>query len=1181
MEKHVRRITQTAFILLALGMMAEVSAQPVPIKEIPGNSTNFIKIGDLVYFVAGDALWRTDGTEGGTIFLKNGVTQSDDWFVPNAAPEYGEMSRQINRHTAAEFDGDFYFLNNSSKELWKTDGTPGGTVLLKSSPSYDMRILDATDSYLFFLAPPASGGPELYRTDGTVAGTQLVKDINSSSDSQGAPYFARAIGNVLFFAGDDGTHGAEPWRSDGTSDGTYMIEDTNPGSASGVGVPTFSSEAANTLSYVYNNLYYFSAINPVTSYQEPWVSDGTEAGTMRLAAMDPAKEEVWLISYKVNEDGFVYFEARRFFEANDPSELWKTSGTPASTSKVSDIGPDDNDRNHFRNFKDDVHFLTWGRTISNLWKSDGTTGGTTKYFEYYTHEGNTYFFEPIPNYLVFYGVNQGYPTDLYHSDGTTAGSGVYYQFNSAAFLIGPREMTKVGDYVFFADHDGLSDRGYSGMPYSDEDYFHLMQTDGDTVQSMRTMFGINTTGTDNITDYDGRVVFTTHTGDEAQPSTLWIYEPVEAPNDSATFTLVNAGSDRDVRRVTEGAKIVQPEFGPASLNIRYNPTTPPGSVVFKINDVVVRTETAAPYSLAGDVNGDYGTWSLGSTPGTYQLTATSYSGSGGSGTPGESLTVTFTIEREGYPVPGECTASGTILREYWDNVSGNNVSSIPVETTPTSTSQLSIFEGPTNADTNYGARIRGYICPPVTGNYTFWIASNDNSELWLSTDDSPANRQRIAYVSGATTPRQWDKFASQKSAPVNLIAGRRYYVEALHKQGVGTDNLAVGWQLPDGTMERPIPGNRLSPYGAEGLATVAVIYPEDGDEFVAPADITIQATATDGDGGTITRVDFRVSKDGGPLTKIGEDATEPYSFLWENVAAGTYDIYAYSVDNDSNITGSQPVSITVTEGECTASGTITRDYWANVSGDRVSDVPVNSPPTSTNQLTIFEGPSNIGDRYATRIRGYICPPVTGDYTFWIASNDHSELWLSTDDDPANKVLIAWVSGATNPRQWNKFASQRSTAQTLVKGQRYYIEALHKESIGTDHIAVGWTLPDGTLERPISGSHLSPFEANEAAAFNESLAAGSSWFDEIDVYPNPASSDDLQLTISGFEGLDKTIRTQVEIVNLTGEVVYSGDVSCGGDCNSYLMELNKQLVPGVYLVNLKTNSSRISKRLLVK
>src|SRR5690606_33187895 len=111
----------------------------------------------------------------------------------------------------------------------------------------------------------------------------------------------------------------------------------------------------------------------------------------------------------------------------------------------------------------------------------------------------------------------------------------------------------------------------------------------------------NTAGTDNVTDYNGRVVFTTHSGDEALPSTLWIYEPVEAPNDSATFTLVHAGSDRDVRRITDGATIAQPEYGPAPLNIRYNPIAPAGSVVFKINDVPVRTETAAPYSLAGDV----------------------------------------------------------------------------------------------------------------------------------------------------------------------------------------------------------------------------------------------------------------------------------------------------------------------------------------------------------------------------------------------------------------------------------------------------------------------------------------------------------------------------------------------------------------------------------------------------
>ncbi|MFN3486846.1 MAG: PA14 domain-containing protein, partial [Planctomycetota bacterium] len=98
-----------------------------------------------------------------------------------------------------------------------------------------------------------------------------------------------------------------------------------------------------------------------------------------------------------------------------------------------------------------------------------------------------------------------------------------------------------------------------------------------------------------------------------------------------------------------------------------------------------------------------------------------------------------------------------------------------------------------------------------SGAYTFWIASDDSSELWLSPDDNPAHRILIASVSGWTSPREWSKFPSQQSVPLTLTAGGRYYLEVLHKEGGGKDNLAVGWQMPDGTLERPIPGSRLSP----------------------------------------------------------------------------------------------------------------------------------------------------------------------------------------------------------------------------------------------------------------------------------------------------------------------------------------------------------------------------------
>lgn len=164
------------------------------------------------------------------------------------------------------------------------------------------------------------------------------------------------------------------------------------------------------------------------------------------------------------------------------------------------------------------------------------------------------------------------------------------------------------------------------------------------------------------------------------------------------------------------------------------------------------------------------------------------------------------------PSPLVCTGTGTILREYWANVSGDQVAQIPVTTAPSSTGELSVFEGPTNIADNYGARISGYICPPFTGKYTFWIASDDDAELWLSSNADPANKFKIADVTGWTAAREWEKYPSQQSIMIDLIAGTEYYIEALHKEATGGDNIAVGWQMPTGTFERPIPGNRLSPF---------------------------------------------------------------------------------------------------------------------------------------------------------------------------------------------------------------------------------------------------------------------------------------------------------------------------------------------------------------------------------
>jgi hypothetical protein len=124
-------------------------------------------------------------------------------------------------------------------------------------------------------------------------------------------------------------------------------------------------------------------------------------------------------------------------------------------------------------------------------------------------------------------------------------------------------------------------------------------------------------------------------------------------------------------------------------------------------------------------------------------------------------------------------------------------------------------------------------------------------------------------------------------------------------------------------------------------------------------------------------------------------------------------------------------------------------------------------------LTIFEAPSGEGDGYAARIRGFVYPPKTGEYVFKIAADDYADLFLSSDHDPDNRVMIANVGWYTNPREFTKNAGQTSKPVQLEAGKRYYIEALHTESAGNDCLAVAWSGP-GIAEEVIPGQYLSTY-----------------------------------------------------------------------------------------------------------
>jgi signal transduction histidine kinase len=135
-------------------------------------------------------------------------------------------------------------------------------------------------------------------------------------------------------------------------------------------------------------------------------------------------------------------------------------------------------------------------------------------------------------------------------------------------------------------------------------------------------------------------------------------------------------------------------------------------------------------------------------------------------------------------------------------------------------------------------------------------------------------------------------------------------------------------------------------------------------------------------------------------------------------------------------------------------------------------------PSGFDVRASVDAPANWGQYYLNRLRGYLSPPVTGEYTFWTASDNSSEVWLSSDEDPAKVKRIAFLSRYSwvAPREWSHFPSQRSEAILLQAGQRYYIEAFHEQTVGGDHMAVAWQGPS-VKQGVIANRYLTPWIEN--------------------------------------------------------------------------------------------------------
>ncbi|MCA9126974.1 MAG: endo-1,4-beta-xylanase [Planctomycetales bacterium] len=192
------------------------------------------------------------------------------------------------------------------------------------------------------------------------------------------------------------------------------------------------------------------------------------------------------------------------------------------------------------------------------------------------------------------------------------------------------------------------------------------------------------------------------------------------------------------------------------------------------------------------------------------------------------------------PVPTQvlhASEVGSIREEVWQGIAGSLVSDLTASAlfpnSPNEVSELAAFEAISNSGVNYGRRLSGWLHAPSSGTYQFFLAADESAELWLSNTVDRQEAQRVALVSSPTGVREWTRSSEQISAPIELLAGQRYYIEALHKEAAGSDHLAVGWRRPGSNDIEVIPGQYLeavapevrlyaiNPTAAEGAASPA------------------------------------------------------------------------------------------------------------------------------------------------------------------------------------------------------------------------------------------------------------------------------------------------------------------------------------------------------------------------
>lgn len=442
-----------ATIFLAVSGIA-LGATPYLVKDLnPATGSagseplEILAVEDVAYFTAKDSingyqLRKTDGTPQGTSIVYNSGLVGTALDSPSNLTRVGST---------------FFFAGgrSSAKELWKSDGSSGGTVLVKdiapgTGSSFPGRFTPK-GNLLYFTANDTVNGTELWRSDGTAAGTWMVKDIRQGSGSS-EPRSLTVAGDLLYFLADDGINGIEIWRSDGTSGGTSLLKTIVPPQVS-PGLKCLTAFGSQLL---------FCADDGISG-MELWISDGTSEGTRLVKDLSPG-----VGSGLANvEDGELVVKGDAvYFGGSNGShgiELWRSDGSAGGTTMVKDLipGSSGSGARLIATLDSQLVFTasTPGRG-NELWSSNGTSEGTVMLPELRPGtEGLEIQDREVAGGILYFSANDGTSgLELWKTDGTVSGTLRVADILQGSGSSDPAKMTAFKDGILFTANDGTRGR---------------------------------------------------------------------------------------------------------------------------------------------------------------------------------------------------------------------------------------------------------------------------------------------------------------------------------------------------------------------------------------------------------------------------------------------------------------------------------------------------------------------------------------------------------------------------------------------------------------------------------------------------------------------------------------------------------------------------------------------------